>query len=161
MQYCSFQHWLFFSFTTRHFLSNWALFHSFVCLHSFWSCFSALSAAYLTPTNLGGTMFQCHIFLSFSLFWGSQGKNAEKWFARVFQNPSPRPISLGWPCKTWLIVSCHDLRQGCGPCEQLGYFSMIMVFILPFMIEISTKSVLSLDKIAFCFFSQIFENFLF
>ena len=63
------------------------------------------------------------------LSWGSQGKNAEvvcysllQW-TTFYQNSPPCPIHLGWPWTAWLIVW---FRQGCGQCDQTGYFSVIV-----------------------------------
>ena len=58
-----------------------------------------------------------------------------KWFAILFSS-GPRfvrtlhhdPSVLGGP--TWHGSSCRWVRQGCDPCHQFGYISVIVVFIL-------------------------------
>ena len=67
--------------------------------------------AYWAPTNLGISSLSI-IFLPFILFMGfSQGKNTEMVCHSLLQwttfckNSSPWPICLGWPYRTWLIVS--------------------------------------------------------
>ena len=58
-------------------------------------------------------------------FWSFFFHSLLQW-TTFCQNSPPWPIHLGWPCKSWLIVS---LRQGCGPCDQIGY--VFVVFSLP------------------------------
>ena len=73
--------------------------------------------------------------------WGSQGKNIEVLCHSLLQwttsckNSPPWPVCLGWLYTIWLIF--HWVRQGCDPCDQFGYFFVIVIFIL---------SVLWMDK---------------
>ena len=65
MQYCSLQHWI----TTRH-LHNWALFPLwssgfFLELIAITFCSSPLAS--WTPSDFGGLIFQCRVFLSYHI----------------------------------------------------------------------------------------------
>ena len=94
------------------------------CFHfglasSFWSSFSphSSSVAYWTLTDLGGLIFQCHIF---SLCHGVLEARIPKWFAIAFSSRhySVRtvlhdPSVLGghaWHGMAWLITSLNYIR---------------------------------------------------
>ena len=68
--------------------------------------------AFWTPSNLGGLIFQCHIFLPFYTVHMILMANILRWFAipfssvlSFFQNSPLWPVHLGWPCTAWLIAS--------------------------------------------------------
>ena len=55
--------------------------------------------AYWTPTNLGGLIFQCHIFLPFHTVHGVLKARILKWFAIPFSS-GPRFV------RPWLAETC-------------------------------------------------------
>ena len=75
-----------------------------IALHSF-------PVVYWTPSNLGGLIFWCHMFLCFLTVY--RVLDTKEWFAipcplqwtMFCQNSSLWPIHLQWPCTAWLIVS--------------------------------------------------------
>ena len=124
MQYCSLQHW---TLLLSPVISTTGCCFCFGSISSFflelflhWS-----PVAYWVPTNLRSSSFSVLFFFAFSYCsWGSQGKNT-KWFAIPFSSGSHSvrilnrdPSILGGP--TWYVSYFHWVRQGCGPCDQIG-----------------------------------------
>ena len=133
MQYCSLPH--------QTLLPSWVTSTAGCCF-----CFGSISSLFLelflrwspvacwAHSDLGSSSFSVLSFYLFILFiWFSR---QEYWSGlpfpspvdRVFQNSPPWPICLGWPYTAWLIVKLwamlcrafHWVRQGCGPCDQIG-----------------------------------------
>ena len=80
--------------------------------------------AYWAPTDLGSSYFSVLSFCHFILLWGSQGENTEvachsllQW-TMFCQNSPLWPSVLGSPI--WHGSLFHWVRQGCGPCDQIG-----------------------------------------
>ena len=90
--------------------------------------------AYWAPTNLGVHLSVSYLFAFSYCSWGSQGNNTEVLChsllqrATFCQNSLPWTVRLGWPYTVWL--SFLELIQGCGPCDQIVQFSVIVVFSL-------------------------------
>ena len=91
--------------------------------------------AYWAPTDLGSSSFSVLSFCLFMLFLGFSRQ--EYWSGLPFPSPvEPRfirtlhhdPSILAGP--TWHGSSVHWVRQGCGPCDWIGSFSVIVVFSL-------------------------------
>ena len=83
----------------------------------------------------GEFIFQCHIFLLFHSVHGVLKVRMLKWFAFSFSSEPcfvrtlyHDPSILGGP--TWQSSWFHWVRQDCDPCDQFGYFSVTVVFIL-------------------------------
>ena len=94
-----------------------------------------LSSSALHP-ECTGTLFSYRPSVSFSYCsWSSQGKNAEvvchsllQW-TMFCQNSPSWLFHLGWPYIAWLIVSLSYTKL--ESCDYFGYFSVIVIFILP------------------------------
>ena len=90
--------------------------------------------AYWAPTNLGSSSVGVLSFCLFMLFMGfSRQENRSGLLfpsqcTTFYQNSPPRPVHLGW--RTWHDSLFHWVRQGCGPCDQVVQFSIIVVFSL-------------------------------
>ena len=91
--------------------------------------------AYWAPTNPGSSSLKCPIFLPFHIVHKVLKARILKWFAIPFSS-GPHfvrtlhhdPSVLGGP--TQHGPSIDRVRQGCDPCDQFGYLSVIVVFIL-------------------------------
>ena len=111
---------------------NWALFSLWLCLFFVELFLHSSPAAYWAPNDLG-FIFQCHIFLPFHTVHGPLKARILKGFAFLFSS-EPHFVKtlhddlsiLGCPTQhdSWF----HWVRQGCGPCDQFGSFSVIVVF---------------------------------
>ena len=131
-QYCSLQHQTLFrspvTFTTgRCFrFGSVSSFFLELFLHS-------SPVAYWAPTTWE-FIFQCYIFLPFHTVHGVLKARMLKQFAIPFssgpfcQNSPPWLFHLGWTYIAWFIVSLNQTRL--YPCDQFGWFSVIVVFIL-------------------------------
>ena len=84
-----------------------------------------LSSSILGTYWPGEFIFQCPIFLPFHNVCGILKARILKWFAIPFSS-GPHfirtlhhdPSVLG--CPTWHGSCFHWVRQGCGPCDQIG-----------------------------------------
>ena len=91
--------------------------------------------AYWAPTDLGSSSFNVIIFLSFHTVYGVLKARILKWLA-IPVSSGPRfnrtlhhdPSILDGP--TQLGSEFHWVRQGYGPCDRFGSFSVTVVFIL-------------------------------
>ena len=100
------------------------LFALALSLHSFWSYFST-DLQYILGTYQPGEFFQCPIFLPFHTVHGVLKARRLKWFAIPFSS-GPHFVRtlhhdssvLGGP--RWHGSKFHQVRQGCGPCDQIG-----------------------------------------
>ena len=93
------------------------------CSHSFWRFFSLLiSSSILGTYRPGELIFQCPIFLPFhTVHGGSQVRTPEvvcQW-TTFCQDSPPRRVFPG-----------PTLRGSHGPCDQIGYFSVIVIISL-------------------------------
>ena len=153
MQHCSLQHWTLLpspvpSTTGRCFCFG-SIPSFFLVLFLHWS-----PVAYWAPIDLGVHLSVLYLFALSYCSWGSQGKNTEvvchsllQW-TTFYQNSPPCPIHFGWSWTAWLIVW---FRQGCGPYDQIGYFSVIVSpqeiprqFYLSLCVLVHTKYIWSL-----------------
>ena len=133
MQYCSLQHR---TLLPSPFASTTGC---CVCFGSISSLFLELflhssPVAYRASTALGSSSITVYLFAFSYCSWGSQGKNTEvvcipfstgPCFVRTLLNDLS---VLGGPTQHGLWF--HWIRQGCGPCDQFDYFSVILIFIL-------------------------------
>ena len=95
----------------------------------------------------GEIIFQCCVFLPFHTVHGVLKARIVKLFAIAFSS-GPHfirtlhhdPYILVWP--TWHGSCVHWIRQGCGPCDQFDWFSLIVVFNLSVLWWIRIKSFL-------------------
>ena len=111
-----------------------------------WLCIFILSGviSLLISSSILGTywprdfIFQWPIFLTFHTVHGVLKARILKWFTIPFSS-GPRfvrtlhydPSILGGP--TWHGSQFHWVRQSCDPCDQFGWFSVTVVFILSFL----------------------------
>ena len=134
MQYCSLQH--------RTLLPSPVTFTTGCCF-----CFGSVSSfflelflhwspvAYLAPTNLRSSSFSVIIFLPFHTVHGVLKATILEWFAIPFSS-GPRFVrTLHYDSSVLDGPAGHGsefhwVRQGRGPCDQIGQFSVIVVFIL-------------------------------
>ena len=119
MQFCPLQSSsaLSFSSITNH-IHDWPLFSLWFYLFILSGVISPLFSSNILGTYRPGEfIFQCHLFFPFLYcLWGSQGKNTEvichsflQW-TTFHQNSPLWPVHLGWPYRTWLIVSLSYRR---------------------------------------------------
>ena len=107
-------------------IQNWALFLFWLCLFILSGVISPLiSNSILGTYRPGEFIFQCPIFLPFHTIHEVLKARLLKWFAiTVFSGPYfviifHHDLSvLGGP--TWHGSWFHWVRQGCGPCDQVG-----------------------------------------
>ena len=108
-------------------------------------CFDSVSSFLLVISPLicssilgtyhpGEFIFHCPIFLPFHTVHGVLKTRILKWFAIPFSS-GPHfvrtlhhdPSVLGGPNG---MAQFHQVRQGCGPYDQIALFSLIVIFIL-------------------------------
>ena len=121
-----------FTFTTSH-IHTWSLFPHWLSLFIPSGAISLLFSSSVLGTYWPGEfIFQCHL-LSFHTVHEVLKAVMLKWFV-----PSPvdhvllehsTVIHLSWVALHGM-AQFHWVRQGCDPCDQFGYFSVIVVFIL-------------------------------
>ena len=131
-QYYSLQHWTLLPSPVTY---NWLLF----CFDSISSFFLVLflhfsPVAYWAPADLGSSPFSV---LSFCLFIMFKGFSRQEYWSGL-----PFPFSVDHVLSdlstmthpSWVAVQgmtqFHWVRQGCGPSDQIGSFSVIVVFSL-------------------------------
>ena len=88
-------------------------------------------AAYWAPTDLGNSSFSVLSFCLFILFTGFSRQ--EYWSGLPVPSPVGHSLSeLSTVTRpSWVTrhgSSVHRVRQGCGPCDQIDWFSVIVVF---------------------------------
>ena len=110
---------------TSHF-HNWMLFLLWLCLFILSGVTSSLiSSSILDTYQPGEFIFQCHTFLPFHTR-GFMGISWQEYWSglpfpspvdHILSNSPPWPVRLGWTrhCSLFPWV-----RQGCGPCNQIG-----------------------------------------
>ena len=123
IQYCSLQHWTLLP--SRH-IHNWVLFMLWLHLFILSGVISPLfSSSILGTYRPGEFIFQCPILLPFHTVHGVLKARVLKRFAIPFSS-GPRSVRrlhrdlsiLGGP--TQHGSESHWVRQGCGPCDQIG-----------------------------------------
>ena len=96
----------------------------------------ASPVAFWAPTNLGSSSFSvisCCLFILFMRF-----SRHEYWSGLPSHSPVDHILSElpTMSCPSWMGgpkqhgSEFHWVRQGCGPCDQFGSFSVTVVFIL-------------------------------
>ena len=129
MQYCSLQPWTLLlspviSTTGYHFCFG-SISSFFLELFLHWS-----PVAYWAPTDLGSSSLGIPLFCLFILFMAFSRQ--EYWSGLPFPSPVDHILSdfsMTYPSwvAPYVIAWFHWIRQGCGPCDQIGLFSVIMV----------------------------------
>ena len=116
-------------------IHNWVLFllwfHPFILSGVI---FPLISRGILGTYHPGEFIFHCPICLPFHTVHGVLKTRILKWFAIPFSS-GPHfvrtlhhdPSVLGGPNG---MAQFHQVRQGCGPCDQIGLFYLIVIFIL-------------------------------
>ena len=100
-----------FTFTNRH-IHNWVSFplwpSCFILSGAVSSCPLLFPSSILDTFQLGGLIFQCHIFLPFHTVHGALTARIPEWFI-IASSSGPCFVRtlhcLGWPCMAWLIAS--------------------------------------------------------
>ena len=123
MQYCSLKHQNYFYHQSHPQLG--VVFALAPSLHSFWSYFSTVLQEHTGHLSTWGVYLSASYHFAFSYCsWGSQGKNTEvvchsllQW-TTFYQNSPHDPSIFSGP--TWHGSLFHWVRQGCGPCDQIG-----------------------------------------
>ena len=122
MQYCSLQHWTLFlspvTSTVGYCFCFGSIPYFFLELFLHWS-----PVAYWTRTDLGSSSFSILLFCLFILFMGFSRQ--EYWSGLPFPSPVDHirsDFSMAHP--SWVaphgMAQFHWVRQGCGPCDQIG-----------------------------------------
>ena len=100
-------------------------------LHSFWLFLYWSPVAYWAPTDLGSSSLSVLCFCLFILFMGFLRQ--EYWSGLPFPSPVDHILSdlytitrLSWVAPHGMAYF-HWFRQGCGPCDQIGLLSVIVV----------------------------------
>ena len=129
MQYCSLQHrtLLLSPVTSTH--GYWL--HPFI-LSGIIS--PLISSSVLGTYQPGEFIFQCSIILPFHTVHGVLKARILKWFAIPFSS-GPRFVRTLHDPSIWVALhgmahSFIELDKGCGPCDQIGLFSVIVAFSL-------------------------------
>ena len=88
--------------------------------------------AYWAPTNLGSSSFSVLSFCLFILLMGFSRQ--EYWSGLPFPSPVDHILSelstitrLSWVALHSMTHSCIELRQGCGPCGEINYYSLMFL----------------------------------
>ena len=123
MQYCSLQHWILLlspvTSTTGYCFCFGSIPSFFLELFLRWS-----PVAYWVPTNLGNSSFSVLSFCLFIRFMGFSRQ--EYWSGLPFLSPVNHILSelSTRTHPSWVALHSmalfHWLRQGCGPCVQIG-----------------------------------------
>ena len=135
IQYCSLQHW---TLLPSPVTSTTGCCFCFGSVSSFFLelFLHGSPVAYWTSTDLGSSSFSVlPIFLPFNSVHGVFKARILKHFAIPFSS-GPHFVRtlhydlsiLGGP--TWCASQFHWVRQSCGPCDQIGWFSVVVVFSL-------------------------------
>ena len=125
MQYCSLQRWTWLpspvTSTTGRYFCFGSVSSFFLELFLHWSPSSSMLGTYWP----GEFIFQCPIFLPFHTVHGVLKARMLKWFAIPFSSGPcfvkalhQDPSILGGPTRHGSLF--HWVKQGCGPCFQLG-----------------------------------------
>ena len=117
-------------------MHNWVLF--LLCLHLF--SLSGVISPLITSNILntyrpGEFIYQCPIFLPFHIVHGVVEARILKWFAIPFSSGPHFVRTLHHDLSVLDGHTQHDsqfhwVRQGCGPCNFIGQFSVIVIFSL-------------------------------